>query len=496
MSESIHISNCGPVVNLEIPVQPGATILRGCSDIGKSETLKAISRLAGGKEEVSCRNGAAKGTVEGFGVKLGLSKTVRRTGTLEALAIEDGFGLGTLIDGDNLSTPEAADRARIKALLRISGAKADPTKFYAITPGGKETFEKHVSAKALETDDPVDMARKIKSEMEAAARKLETDAATEEGKATANRNAGDGLNLKAESDAATLQRVHTESVQRHASLKTSWDAYWNAQDAASEARKKLAEATGSGKTLEQYREAHKAAVDVLTNASRIAGEIQIQLDKANAEVGRAVQGCNAAREASEQAERYAKATEGWQKTIDSAAGGEQPNEDDLLAAETAVETARNALEEGVKIRTAKEKIAQATEHLKRAGKLREEAFSLREAAKETDSVLSAMVASPNLKVSAGRLITTVEGRGEVLFHERSDGTRTKIACMEKLHRIRQINSDQLAIIPIGQRQFGDLSPQARKDIIQWAYENNACILSAVVDDSPILTAEAATPLDP
>ena len=66
---TIIVENAGPVAHLEIPVQPGATILRGCSDIGKSETIKAVSRLAGGREDVTCTAGEAQGFVEGFGVR-------------------------------------------------------------------------------------------------------------------------------------------------------------------------------------------------------------------------------------------------------------------------------------------------------------------------------------------------------------------------------------------------------------------------------------------
>ena len=88
-----------------------------------------------------------------------------------------------------------------------------------------------------------------------------------------------------------------------------------------------------------------------------------------------------------------------------------------------------------------------------------------------------MVDSPNLKVYACGSVTSVPGRGEVLFHERSDGSRTKIACMEKLRRIRELNSEQLALIPIGQRQFNDLSPGAKKELIQWAFEKITPALS-------------------
>lgn len=504
---SILLENAGPVAHLEIPVQPGATILRGCSDIGKSETIKAVSRLAGGREDVTCKAGEAKGYVEGFGVRLGLGRVTRRTGTLEALAIEDGFGLGTLIDGDNLATAEAADRARIKALLRISGAKANLSRFHALLPGGKVAFERYVAVKAVETDDPVEMAGRIKRELESAARKLESEADTEEGKATAKRNAGDGLDLTAETDAAKLQQAHSQAVAHHARLQQQRDAAEDAQASAAEAREKLAEAgassSGSMQEAQAALEAAKENRDVAVTAAREAKaevtRLEAALKAAKAELGAALVAQQSADDTVTMAEHAVKLVEingrmhaGWQEAIDRAAGVTGPQPEDVLKALDAVNQARKALEQAAVIRAAKEQVDQAAKHLERGKELRMEARSVRDAGKETDAVLSAMVASPNLTVSQGRLMTYVEGRGNVFFHERSDGTRTRIACMEKLHRVRQVNGNQLAIIPLAQRAWNDLAPSAKKELIGWAVENNCCLITAEVTDSPELTAESVT----
>jgi len=493
---TIVLKDCGPVAHLEIPVQPGATILRGTSDLGKSETLKAISRLAGGDDDVTCREGAARGSVEGFGVKLGLTKTTRRTGQLEVLAVEEGFGLGTLIDGDGLKQPERADAARIKALLRISGVKADPAAFHSIMPGGKDEFDKLVPRDALETDDVVELARRIKAAMDSQARALEKQADTEEGKAQAYRNAGDGLDLNASTDAASLQRDHTEAVQDYATIKAEWDAWHNAQEAAKAAREKLAAATGGGKTVAEYQAEEETKKTAYNAAIERVKQLRADLLLAESESKAAYESHAAAKNQVESARQTAAATAGWQEAIDAAAGVKCPQAETVEAMKRMVDAAQKAIEDAGVIREAQRKVGLAKEHTAEAEKLRDKAKSLRNAGRETDAVMSALVASPYLKVYGGRLVTEVEGRGQVLFHDRSDGTRTRIACMEKLHRIREINSDQLALIPIGQRQFGDLSPAARKELIQWAYDNNACIVSAVVDDSPELTAEAATPLDP
>ncbi len=489
---SITLENCGPVARLTIPVQSGATILRGASDLGKSETIKAVSRLAGGREDVTCKAGEAKGYVEGFGVRLGLGRTTRRTGELTALAIEDGFGLGTLIDGDNLATAEAADRARIKALLRISGAKADLTKFHALLPGGKAAFEKHVQAKDVETDDPVEMAGRIKRALESSARRLESEADTEEGKATAKRNAGDGLDLTAETDAAKLQQAHSQAVAHHARLQQQRDAAEDAQASAAEAREKLQEATGEHATVAQIQDDLDAAARVMQERTTIVADLQGQLAKAKSDLEMSKTIWEGQLERKRAAVKMETLTAGWQEAIDKAAGVTGPQPEAVLAALDAVNQARKAIEQAAVIRAAKEQVDQAAKHLERAKELRMEARSVRDAGKETDAVLSAMVASPNLTVSQGRLMTHVEGRGNVFFHERSDGTRTRIACMEKLARVRALNADQLAIIPVGQRQWNDLAPAAKKELIGWAVENRACILTAEVTDDQTLTAEAVT----
>lgn len=501
---TITLENVGPVARLDIPVQPGATILRGTSDLGKSETLKAISRLAGGRDDVSCRTGAKSGYVEGFGVRLGVGKATRRTGTLEALAIEDNFGLGTLIDGDNLQSPEAADRARIKALLKISGIKADAAAFYAIMPGGKEEFDKIISPKSLASDDPVDMARKIKSDLEAAARQAEADAEKEDGMALADRNAGDGLDLKAETDAAKLQAAHTAAVAAEAAMTTKRDAAQKAKTDAEEARKKLDAATGSESqamavaeaALTAAKERKAATKDAAEAAGREVDRITAELHAAKltltaAEDARDMAGAAVvtARQGVEAVKRNAAAYAGWQAAIDAAASVEEPDVVAVALATRKVATTRTALDSAAVIRAARERIAKAAAHTNAAEGHRAKAHSLRDAARETDTVLSEAVNSKYLKVRAGRLVTEVNGRGEVPFHERSDGTRTRIACMEKLERIRAVNPDQLALVPIPQRNWADLAPAAKVELVQWAVEHNACLITAEVCDDPVLTAE-------
>ena len=59
--QNIELSDIGPIEKLSIPLRPGFNIIRGRNDAGKSCTIEAVARLAGGNGSVTCRDGAAHG---------------------------------------------------------------------------------------------------------------------------------------------------------------------------------------------------------------------------------------------------------------------------------------------------------------------------------------------------------------------------------------------------------------------------------------------------
>jgi hypothetical protein len=258
------------------------------------------------------------------------------------------------------------------------------------------------------------------------------------------------------------------------------------------AREKLQAATGGGKTVVECQVDATAKNEVYVALRDKVARLENDLRLAKSEEHAAYDALLAADFQVDSAKATAAATSGWQEAIDAAAGIKCPSSEFVDALKRSVDLCQKAIENAAVVREAKFKLAEANKHTAKAQGLREKAKSLRDAGRETDAVMSALVASPYLKVYGGRLVTEVEGRGQVLFHDRSDGTRTRIACMEKLHRIRAMNSDQLALIPIGQRQWCDLAPAAKKELIGWAVENNACLISAEVTDDPQLTAETIT----
>ena len=85
----------------------------------KSIFLDAVSRLAEGKGKLPLRDGRKKGEVEGFGAHITIGRSTRHSGEFEILNLEGRFNLSELVD-PKLKSPEACDRARIKALLRLN----------------------------------------------------------------------------------------------------------------------------------------------------------------------------------------------------------------------------------------------------------------------------------------------------------------------------------------------------------------------------------------
>jgi hypothetical protein len=455
-------------------------VLRGRNDAGKSETLKAVSRLLGGKADVSCRDGAVRGEIEGFGARVTLGRSVRSTGELEAIAIEGSLPVAELVD-PGLKDPAAADARRIKALLYLTGATADPARFYDLLPGGKAELERYVFPQTLTSTDLVEMAAKVKRDLEAAARSEEALAHNEDGKAAADRNAGDGLDLSAPTDIPKLQAALEQAAATKGTLDGQAREARRAKAEAEEARKALEKATGSGKSVSECSAAEAAAKADLIEARTRARDLKVQWEAARSAEGAAYDRMVAAEEQSAAVQRTANATAGWQAAIDAAADVWEPTADDLNQAAACVQQARQALETAAVVRAAKARLAKAAAHQEAAAEHRKTADRLREAGRGTDDVLSAAVDSDTLSVKAGRLITQHPERGEVFFAERSDGTRWRIALDEAIRRIRQLGQAETAIIPVPQRAWSECDGDARRAIHAYAVEQGVTILTAEAD---------------
>ena len=485
----IQVSNVGPVPNLVVPVQPGGTIIKGYCGKGKSIVLEAIGLGLGARDRgrVAPRSGTKRGEVDCLGVVLGINAArITRNGESTVASVEE-FSVGDLIDPP-LKDQEAKNRHGIKALLRLSGAEADPARFYHLA-GSKEQFEKLVPPDALKSTDLVDMAAKVKRALEANARNEEALAEREDAKAQAFRNAGDGLDLTRCCDAEKLQRRLEEASLTKGQLDEQARAARTARESAERARAQLAQATGNSRSIAEYKASEDAARAEYKEYRQRTCDLKAQYEAARQAETAAYDRMTAAEEAASTAQRLATATKGWQEAIDAAAGIEEPDPQDLALAAQMVQQARTDLETAALVRAAKEKLAQAKAHQEAAAEHRKAAMRLRDAAKGTDDVLSQAVASTRYSVEEGVLMGRLPTNGQVPkpYFEMSDGERTMIAVAEKIERARAVEPDgeRLAVVDMPQRVAQDLPPSVLNQLFREAARQNTCIITAMVDDGDL-----------
>ncbi|QDU67669.1 AAA family ATPase [Engelhardtia mirabilis] len=169
---TITIENVGAIEHLEIPVPEGGgiVVLRGLNGRGKTTALSAVDRATGGDASLTPRDGAAKGRVDGLGVKLTVGRNTRRSGTLTVSAIA-GADPSVLVD-PGIKDPERADAARIQALCRLTGLRATSTLFAAAAASCGLDLDRALDG--LNMADPVAVAGKLRRDAQARARDLES----------------------------------------------------------------------------------------------------------------------------------------------------------------------------------------------------------------------------------------------------------------------------------------------------------------------------------
>lgn len=479
-AEAILIDNVGPLEHVCIPYlqDGGVIVLRGANDVGKTEALTALKRIAGADEKLTRREGfAGKGFVEGFGMKVTVSTNCRQSGECEVTSLEGRLDVSDLIEPREKSA-EAADRKRIKALLSISGAKADVNPFAALL-GTQKDLEAVCQPESLTTDDLVDMAGRIKRDLERAARAEEDKAKNAQDSADAAKRAIEGIDLAADCDSAALDATYRKAVQAHAELRAKREAAEAAKRKAEEAADKLArlQKAHSGMSLEEA----EAMVTVKETGLRLASDAREKaakaLEAAEAEVAAAQTALDHAREVRDMANDFAQDSAAYAKVIAEAGAAEGPAQSEIDDAAKYVQAAHDAVEQGAVIRRAKEQL-DAVEDFRLAAKLHAKlADKLRNAAFGADGVLSDAVRTSEVFVRDGRLVTRKEGR-DVFYADRSPGYRATVAIDIALECVRATSADGRAIVILDQRVWESLDIRNRTRIWKHATERKVCVYTA------------------
>lgn len=484
----LQIKNVGPVSKLSLPIPEGGgvVVLRGRNGAGKSTVLDAAQALIKGKGKLACKDGERCGEVAGWGAKITVGQTTRRSGELDVISLEGRLDVSQLVD-PGIADPAAADARRIKALLALTGASVPREAFAAVFPQSVplDTIP-HNS-----TGDPVEYAAIVKRAAESEARRIESarDAAREHARGLLA-SVKDAPAVAA--DAGALQAALERAIAREAELRAEQAEAARREDAAREAREAL-DSVQQGRPVEEW------ALAVTDAQERLAAQIvavagcRAALEKAEAELATAeadAQCCRAALEAAEirlaAAQKLGTAIAGWRATIEASESQAGPIPEEIARAAQITADARAAVEQGAIARHAVDVRAEAESLAAAADGHAESAAALRETAAAIDDVLSGAVACDVLRVSAGRLVTITE-RGFVPFGELSQGERWSIALELATRRV-----GRGGVVPVPQEAWEGLDPDNRAAVARVAASLGVVVLTAEADRGDI-RAEAFTP---
>ena len=441
-----EIENIGPIkdpVRIPVPIGGGLLVLLGRNGSGKSTTLDTF-RKSLGQDVKLAKNERAVGSGHfetPFGVKLKVSQTTRRTEEEGGLAVEvldDEFQIGDLVDPREKDAA-AADRRRLKALLRVAGAEADIADFVQLFRN-EEEFERIVRDETRKVTDPVQMASMVKSDIEAEARIIEAEIKKSESELLRLEGALDGFDPTAsEVDLEAIRRDHEQAVERLGALKRDRAAYQNAVEQIEVLQEREAAAKAAGAVDldslegELTQETNFAAVKnaLITQKVNEIRELQWQIEQMKLHAEASVERQKTIRAKIESARASAELLASIQSQLNDARAVAPVSEEDLIAAKERSEELARSIGNAQLIADKAKDFQRLQDRRAELSVLNKQATELRDSAKATDGVLTDMVKTLGTPVKVGyddkgnpRLIVPHEGRDrDVYFSDLSKGER-------------------------------------------------------------------------
>lgn len=478
---SIDIENIGAIERVSIPAPTGGglVILKGTHGVGKSTALASVQSALRKEGRLPLRDGSDRGNVSACGATIRVTRgKTQHGGSLDVASIEGRFSLSDLID-PGIADPERADAARVKALVELSGTKADATMFATIAP-------EPIRGKS---DDLVSLAAIAKKEWEQVARDAEAAAAVALDKAK-RESPPEGAVVVGAVDANELRERQRKAAARLTELQT-------ADRIASEAAAKHADVA---KQLEAIDEAalaadveakttaQKAAMEHATEAAVAANDLRERLKIAESKLAAASKlAADAVRERTDATAKLDQARK--LKAALEASVPPRVDADELHRAALEVNVAEHAIHHNDEIARNAAQMQKAAEHFALADAHNSRAKKYREAAGKIDGVLSSVVAGMGcrLRVAEGRLVLDTH-RGVEKFGELSHGERTLEAIDVALSVLPH---DGTGVLVVDQETFGGLHDGDKQCLASKGRECNVLVLAAEVTEDAELVAEVA-----
>lgn len=489
-TDAIEITNGGPIegtFKIDLSTGPGAYEFRGRRGTGKTTCISSIDWLTGHRVDVTMHDGAVSGKVEGFGVVAPIGGRKRRKGELAADTIDaEKFSLTDILDPQG-KTPEVRDATRIKAIASLSDVQADPSLYYDLA-GGQKAFD---ALGIAPSDDPVQLATRIKQAYERLAREKANTAEAESKHAEPLEHVPDGVDLKGESDIERLSEIRDEARDEVAALTDS-RRHGLAKDEAiamASERLEMLRSNYAGPTAAEAGENCARAGEAVRTARATVDDLQRKLNEAEHSLVLSQEQAAAAEQVREAADAHDAALTELEAATKSPAKS-YPTEDEIEEARQSVEKATVAYEHGVRLRDVRRNLSRAKSHRETEAKARAAADEYRNKAAEVFDRLAKSMQTKHLQIRSvdgnPRLFVRHPRRGRTAFDQvngLSDGERVDFTLRELLPHI-----EAPGLLPIPQRVWQDLQPSDRVDLHKLAVSKQLYLFGAQVDDGELRVA--------
>ncbi|MEE8468862.1 MAG: hypothetical protein V3T22_10415 [Planctomycetota bacterium] len=513
-TESIKFSGAGGVPDIEIPVsrEGGLYIIEGANGSGKSQLLQGIDDLTTGERSMRVKHGRRAGSIEGFGVSIHLGGRTTRRGELDVIGLDGRMDVAAIVD-PGFKQRDAANRAVVKSLCRMAGLEPDASRFHHLAPGDDEEACKQAFTEmfpTLESDDLVELARKVKDGFDAKARILAGEAERAMGEADALLATGGDLDLEQESDDGALQKALELAIGKQAAVKQRAVTYGDLERAAVKARALIG--TDGGPTPERMEAAEQAiveasgAIDAVTTALKVVDDDQraahVEVERLQAlreRVENEVLMCHEALATKQLAlTALQKSEEGFvaaHVALEAIEEAEAPTDQEMVDASQSVLTARTAHGAGVLVRDALARHEQGGEKRLEAHKLAGREQELREAGRATDGVLSEMINEAGvvgMSVVDGEVFAQLPDEDAPRpFLDMSDGERTRAALLATIPVVEKaVPEGERGVIVLGQRVYQDLDFQNRKQLAEFVKDLGVIVFTALPTDGELRAVKA------
>ncbi len=459
----IELDSIGAIrsAKILIPKDGGVVVLTGRNGSGKSTALDAIQSAMTGKGKPPVMDMAKSGSVRVAGVTMTVARSVRRQGELQVETLEGRLSIADLVD-PGFVDPERADAKRIKALVGLS--KAD------ISAGDLHGFPANL-IDGLSLDDPVAAMAELRKRLNIGANEYEKFSAKDEAAATAILESL-ASDLDTPIDPAAAQERVTAALRAMDALQKQSELALAASERIGSARARIAELPVVD--LEEALLEAARLEDETAQKKTIALGLKAKYEAALADYKTSLADRDTAIAHAEDAQAQAKLHAELERQIQEA-HVEPPSADALAAATAELEAAKAAQAQAAQQQVMAQQRERADALGISAKEYADEAKELREKARQTDEVLSEIVAeipACPLRVVDGRLVTDTK-RGATFYADLSAGERWRIALDIA---IQAVGTSGLLVIP--QEAWEGLDPDNRAAIDAQAKAAKVVVLTA------------------